>query len=76
MTKEYIEELERKNLYLERDKFFDKYLIEGIEDALFKGEERYKRKSSPLDIPNGYKQGFIIGLKFYRKWGEYNGKTN
>ena len=26
------------------------------------------------DIPNGYKQGFLIGLKLYRKWREHNGK--
>jgi len=56
---------------------FDKYIVEGIEDALFKGEERYERNKynpSPLDIPNGYKQGFFIGLKLYRKWREHNGK--
>ena len=59
---------------MDKDDFI-KYLVEGIEDALFKGEERYERKSSPLDIPNGYKQGFFIGLKFYRKWREHNGKV-
>lgn len=49
------------------------YLSEGFEDALFKGENsRYERDKnkpySPYDIPHGYSQGFLLGLKFYRKF--------
>ena len=61
---------------------FEHYLMKGLEDALFEGEQdkeiitKNKQNLSPLEIPNGYKQGVYLGLKFYRKWGEYNGKTN
>jgi hypothetical protein len=54
-------------------KNFEYYLMKGLEDALFEGEqdkEIITWETSPLEVPNGYKQGFYLGLKFYRKWGE------
>ena len=51
-------------------KKFEYYLMKGLEDALFEGEqdkEIITWETSPLEVPNGYKQGFYLGLTFYRK---------